>query len=140
MKFIHLTNTPFTKFQKPRSLGKDVKPHGVLWVAKEDEWKEFADWTTYEYEQEFDIDMSKVIQLKTYEDIQSFNKLYGEDYLGKTYLVDWNKVRKDGKSGIYIKNAHIKKARRDFIWYSAFDVECVGIWNADAIVSVTALS
>jgi hypothetical protein len=52
-------------------------------------------------------------------------------------VIDWDKVRKDtGTCGIYIKDAHIKKARGEFWWYASFDVQCVGIWNPDCIESV----
>jgi hypothetical protein len=146
MKFIHLSFEPFLKFKKPRNLGKDVKPRGALWVAKGRQWREFIDeneWEEkYSFEYEFDIDISKVIQLKTYEDIALFTEKYGIDHVfgrNKNYIIDWEKVRKD-TSGIYIKNAQIRKARLDFIWYSSFDVESVAIWDPDAILSFTALS
>jgi len=142
MKFIHLTKQSFTKFKKPRNLGEDVKPNGVLWVAKENAWKEFMELDDSYLEYEFDIDMSKVIQLKTYEDISSFNEKYGIEFMfgrKKSYIINWDKVRKDG-SGIYIKNPDIKKARIEFVWYSTFDVECVGIWNKDCIIDFKALS
>jgi len=140
MKFTHLTDTPFTTFKTPKNLGKDFKPHGVLWVANEKQWKEFVDWKTYKYEQEFQIDMSKVIELKTYQDIKDFDETYGIKTPEYT-IINWNKVRKDsGKSGIYIKDAQIKKARQEFLWYSAFDIECVGIWRKDCIISNQMLS
>ena len=146
MKFIHLTYTPFTKFKKPRNLGEDVKPNGVLWVANGNAWKEFVEvemgQKIPDYVYEVDVDMSKVIKLETYEDIVSFNEKFGVEFIfgrKKSYIIDWNKVRKDG-SGIYIKNPDIKKARKDFVWYSTFDVECIGIWNPNAINSVKSLS
>ena len=144
MKFIHLTDTPFTKFKKPRYLGKDFKPHGVLWLAKGNAWRDFVkenEWEERIYEQEFEIDMSKIIELKTYKDIKDFNDIYGikfpeSDRTPEFNIIDWNKVRKDGKSGIYIKDANIKKARNDFLWYSSFDVECVAIWDSDCIIKM----
>jgi len=142
MKFIHLSVKPFLKFKKPRNLGEDVKPNGVLWVANENAWKEFMELDDSYREYEVDVDMSKVIKLETYEDIASFNEKYGLEFMfgrKKSYIVDWDKVRKDG-SGIYIKNPDIKRARKDFVWYSTFDVECIGIWNSDAINSVKSLS
>jgi hypothetical protein len=50
-------------------------------------------------------------------------------------VIDWNKVAKE-YSGIFIKNATLKKARSDFIWYSMFDICSVAIWNKEGIKNI----
>jgi len=135
MKFYHLSDKPFTKFRKPRKLGIGLKPAG-LWLAPKGVWKKFIqeDLTGEipEYEYEFDINMSKIITLNSYEDIAEFQEKYKDNPWHETkkitqYTINWDLVKKD-YSGIYIKDPEIKKARKDFVWYSSFDVECVCIW------------
>jgi len=97
---------------------------------------------------EFDIDMKKLIIVKTYEDIKKINDMYGlkvksklfskYKYMNKykNYFVDWTRLQRDsGKAGFYVKNALIKQARDEFMWYYGFDVESMSIWNNDAIKS-----
>jgi hypothetical protein len=132
MKFYHLSDKPFTKLRK-RKLGIGIKPSGV-WLAPSGVWKKYiqeelgGDTPNYEYE--FDIDMTSVLTLNTYKDIAEFNKEYTVpfEHRGfKNYLINWDLVKKK-YSGIYIKNAKIKKARDEFMWYNSFDVESVCMW------------
>ena len=92
----------------------------------------------YKYKYTFDIDKSKLIILKTYNDIQDFTIKYRSNKQvtisdKKHYIINWNKVNKD-YSGIFIKNLNIRKAREDFIWYYSFDVCSVAIWDKNAII------
>lgn len=147
MKFIHLSTKKFEKFITPRTLGKGYKPINTLWVAKDNEWEDWLKDGTMSKDEieklhkyEFDIDITKVIKLSTYEDVSSFNSLFGirDPLYKKHYIIDWNKVKKDtGKSGVYVENAYIKNARKDFPWYSTFDIESIAIWKKDCIISTS---
>lgn len=130
MKFYHLSDKPFTKLRK-RKLGIGFKPPGI-WLAPSGVWKKFikeelgGEIPKYEYE--FDIDMTKVLTLKTYKDVSEFQEKYkDEPWKPNQYTINWDLVKKD-YDGIYIKNAQIKKARDEFMWYSMFDIESVCMW------------
>jgi hypothetical protein len=141
MKLIHYTNKPFYKF-KNRSLNINLNPVKALWLYCNND---LINWTkrenmalNYKYKYTFDIDKSKLIILKTYNDIQDFTIKYRSNKKitisdKKHYIINWNKVNKD-YSGIFIKNLNIKKAQEDFIWYYSFDVCSVAIWNKNAII------
>jgi hypothetical protein len=140
MKFIHYTNTPFYKFKNPK-LNINFKPVKALWLSCNNDWikwreKEGMNYD-YKYKYTFNIYKSKLIILNTYKDIHDFTIKYKSNIQitisnKKHYIIDWNKVKKD-YCGIFIKNANIKKAREDFIWYYSFDVCSVALWNKDAI-------
>ena len=141
MKFIHYTNTPFYKFKNPK-INTNFKPVKALWLSCNNNW---VNWKkreglnfNYKYKYTFNIDKSKLIILKTYKDIDEFTIKYKSNKQitisgKKHYIIDWNKVKKD-YSGIFLKNANIKKARENFIWYYSFDVCSVALWNKDAII------
>uniref|UniRef100_A0A6C0HF36 Uncharacterized protein n=1 Tax=viral metagenome TaxID=1070528 RepID=A0A6C0HF36_9ZZZZ len=130
MKFYHLSDKPFTKLRK-RKLGIGFKPSGI-WLAPSGVWKKYIQeelgGEIPKYEYEFDIDMSKVLTLNTYKDISEFQEKY-KDKIWKfnQYNINWDLVKKD-YDGIYIKNAQIKKARDEFMWYSMFDIESICVW------------
>ena len=78
--------------------------------------------------------------LKTYKDIKTLNDTYGIEVEDspeyKNFFICWDRIKKEtDKSGVYVKNAKIKKARQEFMWYNAFDIESICIWNKDAINS-----
>ena len=130
MKFYHLTDKPFTKLRK-RKLGIGFKPPGI-WLAPSGVWKKYIQeelgGEIPKYEYEFDIDMTKVLTLNTYKDVSEFQEKY-KDKIWKfnQYNINWDLVKKD-YDGIYIKNAQIKKARDEFMWYSMFDIESICMW------------
>ena len=135
MKFYHLSDKPFTTF-RTRKLVNDMKPNG-LWLAPKGVWKTYIqeelDNETPKYEYEFNINMTKIITLKTYNDIFEFNENYAI-LEGNYKVINWNLVKKN-YDGIYIKESQIKKARKDFIWYSSFDVESICVWDKNSIES-----
>jgi|GEM_PF-5023813 len=145
MKFIHLADKPYTKFNTPKSPLGTIKPKG-LWLAPKGVWEEYSkvelSRQPHKYMYEFDIDMDKLIILKTYKDIKNFNDTYGievDEY--EDFFVDWDRAKKEtGKSGVYVKNAQIKQARQKFMWYNAFDIESIAIWNKHAIKSFEELA
>jgi len=148
MKFIHLSDKPYTTFNTPKSSLGIFKPNG-LWLAPKGVWEEYTKFELsrqpHKYTYEFDIDIDKLIILKTYKDIEKFNDTYSVEVENspeyKDFFVDWDRAKKEtGKSGVYIKNAQIKQARQKFIWYSGFDVESISIWNSDAIKSFKLIS
>jgi hypothetical protein len=130
MKFYHLSDKPFTKLRK-RKLGIGFKPPGI-WLAPSGVWKKYIQeelgGEIPKYEYEFDIDMTKVLTLNTYKDVSEFQEKY-KDKIWKfnQYNINWDLVKKD-YDGIYIKNAQIKKARDEFMWYSMFDIESICVW------------
>jgi len=131
MKFYHLSDKPFSKLQN-RKLEIGLKPSGI-WLAPSGVWKNFIQedlgGEIPKYEYEFDIDMTKVITLNTYTDIAEFQEKYkDEPFKSKHYTINWILVRED-YDGIYIKNAQIKEARKDFVWYATFDVESICMWT-----------
>lgn len=140
MKFTHLSKTQIIKFHMPKKLGKHMKPRG-LWFACEDAWKEYVkvelssdSLESHKYEYTAELDESKLIILKTAKDIQEFNDQFSgdEDF----YSIDWDKAKKvTGKSGIFIKNPQIFKARQKYLWYASFDICSVAVWKKDAIES-----
>jgi len=145
MKFYHLSDKPFSKFKKPKNLEIDYKPNGTLWVAPKGVWKGFADFRTFKYEYEIDIDLSNLIIIDSIEDVKQLNDLYGIDFDSGIKkrpftLIDWDKLRKETKTyGIYVKNAELTlKQRLD--WYSTLDIECIAIWDKKCIQSVTLLN
>jgi hypothetical protein len=132
MKFYHLSDKPFTKLRN-RKLVVDIKPGGV-WLAPSGVWKKYIkeemDGEIPKYEYEFDVDMTKILTLNTYKDISEFNQEYTVPFEYKkfsNYLIDWGKVQKK-YSGIYFKNAQIKKARDEFMWYNSIDIESICVW------------
>ncbi len=161
MRFTHLATKKVKKFKTPKCLGISFKPAGCLWVACEKEWEEWIvdnlpqEWIeSYKYKYDVDVDISNLIVLKTYKNIKAFsdrfciefeedvaekiNPVFKNDLEFRKYtLVDWNRVRKEtGAYGIFVEDANIKKARREFTWYTSFDVCSVGIWDERAIRSL----
>ena len=125
-------------------LGQSWKPRHCLWLSCGDDWKKLSTkelgYPTPMYEYTFDIDLSRLVVLRTYDDLKRFSKKYGskrikiKDSDADHFLIDWRKVKNEGGySGVYVKNARIKKARKEFLWYSMFDTCSIGIWKQDAI-------
>ena len=143
MKFIHLSDKPYTKFNTSKSSLGLIKPEG-LWLAPKGVWEEYSkvelSRQPHKYVYEFDVDIDKLLILKTYKDIKTLNDTYGIEVEDspeyENFFIYWDRIKKEtGKSGVYVKNAQIKKARQEFMWYNAFDVESICIWNKDAIES-----
>jgi hypothetical protein len=153
MKFTHLSTTKWRGFKTPKTLGIGFKPQGGVWVSCDDSWKEWNvlnDGPVHAYEYEVELDMSKLIVLKTLKDVRDFSKEFcipssefeeipavsgftPEDW--NNMFIRWDRVRDEtGKSGIFVKNANIKTARERYPWYSTFDVCSASIWNKDAIL------
>ena len=119
---------------KTRKLRSDFKPTG-LWLSWNDNWILFIA-RKYKYEYNFKIDQSKLIIIKTYNDVKEFTEKYSISS-GRWTIIDWNKVKKD-YSGIFIKNANIKRIKHsmkdEYVWYKMIDICSVCIWNKDAII------
>jgi len=130
MIFKHYTDKLF-KF-KTRKLRSDFKPTG-LWLSCNDNWILFIA-RKYKYEYNFKIDQSKLIIIKTYNDVKEFTEKYSVKS-GRWIVIDWNKVKKD-YSGIFIKNANINKypMKDEYLWYEMIDICSACIWNKDAII------
>jgi len=155
MKFVHMSPRKIKSFKTPQRLLFRFKPRGCLWFSCGDQWETYVkeemmegSYDVYKYKYEAELDETKLIILKTYKDIKEFSDKFLvsesdieteglEDLDLSTAFINWDKVRKDtGKDGIYVKNALIKRARLDFLWYSSFDICSVAVWGKDAIKSM----
>jgi len=143
MEFYHFSKK-IIKHIKESELTINIKPTiNILWLSCNDDWIKFMKKENinklYKYKYLFRIDITKLIILKTFNDIIKFDDKYGYNEKIKNNVIlkfiDWNKVKKDGYYGIYVKNANIKKARSIFLWYSSFDICSVAIWDKKAIIS-----
>lgn len=132
-------------------MGDGPKPSGTLWFACNDEWENYASselpdeyLKSRKYKYEADLDESKLLILKTFKQIKDFADKYSdieEHSRLKTASIDWNRVRDEtGKSGIYIPNAGLKKAKETYLWYYSFDVCSVAVWKKDAIKELRLIS
>ena len=140
MKFVHYSPRKIESFHFEPDLRVHFKPYHVLWVARDEEWKNYLKeidsktLKSYKYKYIFDIDMKQVIELGTFKELDRFSQEFETD----RQLIDWNKVRREtGKCGIYVKNAQNPKLRMYFGWFSSFDVESIGIWDNSCIKSGT---
>ena len=138
MKFYHYTDKLFKKFKKRKgALIPSFKP-SALWLSCNKDWPDFIE-RKFKYEYEFDIDISTLIVLETYNDIKEFTNKYGEKIDDYT-VINWKNVKNDKYNGIFIKDAKIKKARKDFLWYSMIDICSVALWDASPISTLTIIN
>ena len=98
-------------------------------------------------------DPNKILQLKTYDDVKLFNKIYKTDYYKKPkkakdsnilfhfIWIDWVKVAKDFGGiefhpyiGIHTKLFDEQKKKEVFLWYSQIEYDSGCIWNLENIV------
>jgi hypothetical protein len=96
---------------------------------------------------------NKILQLKTYDDVKLFNKIYKTDYYKKPkkskdsdilfhfIWIDWVKVAKDFGGiefhpyiGIHTKLFDEQKKKEVFLWYSQIEYDSGCIWNLKNIV------
>ena len=98
-------------------------------------------------------DPNKILQLKTYDDVKLFNKIYKTKYYKKPekgkdsdilyhfIWIDWVKVAKDFGGiefhpyiGIHTKLFDEQKKKEVFLWYSQIEYDSGCIWNLKNIV------
>lgn len=151
MRFTHYSNkSKPIKFVAPRNQRLHWKPIG-LWLSCGSEWikytkREQLPWR-YSHKHVYDVDLKKVMCLRTKQDVQEFHERYAvalgnawDRVLGwiarkpKTWVIDWNRVRTE-TSGIYIKDAKIKDLlfKKEYTWYYTFDICSVCVWSGDCL-------
>jgi hypothetical protein len=96
---------------------------------------------------------NKILQLKTYDDVKLFNRIYKTEYYKKPkkgkesdilfhfIWIDWVKVAKDFGGiefhpyiGIHTKLFDEQKKKEVFLWYSQIEYDSGCIWNLKNIV------
>lgn len=141
------------------------KPDG-LWFARGDEWiqhmlKDNFRTSFYNYLYEIDIDISKMINITTYNDLVAFsNKFKIDSTMYAQYqtfekvpvnnVINWdNAVKTTKKSGIiidydlkgiyhkYNSRNKIQDYFKDIEWYITWDVASGCVWNKKCIKSLT---
>ena len=142
----HNTKNIFNKFEDVPVSSQKVsgKPKG-FWYGCDGEWERWAkrDLPGHLGEHNYNVrvDLSKMIVIRDYQSLMSFEKKYGVNVLDKVpgfedmvdIYIDWPRVATE-YSGIEIA-PHISKAKmRD--WYSGWDVASGCIWEKSALKSV----
>ncbi len=153
MRFSHFTNKKKAiKFVTPHAQRLHWKPIG-LWLSCGSEWikyvkREGLPWR-YAYKHMYNVDLKKIICLRTKQDIQEFHEKYAvalgnpwdrvlEWLTGKprTWVIDWNRVRTEsGKCGIHIQNARFEDLllKKEYTWYYTVNVCSVCVWSSDCL-------
>ena len=133
---IHMTakdkiNLPFAVEQEP-----SFKPRG-LWYGIGTSWIEWVRSEMPEWEGDYifnlDIDPTKILQIKSSEELLKFSKEYANNMNGSQLGIDWSEVAKQ-YSGIEI-SPYQYSMRFDSRtrWYYGWDIPSGCIWNSDAI-------
>ncbi len=140
----------------PRTVTEDIasdkqkryKPRHGLWWSVGDSW---ADWCVGEsfggvrdYLHEFIIDDSKLLCIKTVEELDAFSEKYRTDHylaelaadwhaisLGFDDFIDWPKVVKD-YAGVEI-SPYLYERRLTVMWYYGWDCASGIIWDMSAM-------
>ena len=112
------------------------KPKG-FWYGIGDSWVDFLesympDWKG-DYLYEIDIDYSRVLVLKTDDDLRKFESTYGVKKYPYGNVIDWGRVAQD-YSGIEIPEYHQNMRMRD--WYYPWDVASACIWDPKTVKSM----
>jgi hypothetical protein len=136
MRFLHFSShSDVIKFKSARQQRLHYKPTG-LWLSCGTEWLQFARNAglddEYKFQRVYTIDTRELVRIRTSRDVLSFHDRYAVYLPSGTWVIDWNRVRKEsGKCGIYIKDAHIPGIRNktDFLWYATFDICGACIWS-----------
>ena len=107
-----------------------AKPFG-LWYAIGTEWIDWVKDNMPEWERDhafvLDIDKSRLLQINTYYDLQSFDEEFGVE----GYYIDWGRVS-EKYGGIEIA-PYIYQARYEMLWYYGWDVASGCIWGPNMV-------
>lgn len=157
MRRLHNTNQKYIhRFLKNRFSDRAkhwrepyFKPHGV-WYSVENDW---LDWINSEmphwigkYQQRLQVDESKLLILKTIEDVQGFVAKYKIDLIPNSPVnmigINWPKVMED-YGGIEIQNYHSIKwnefrslSSEIGTWFYGWDVSSGCIWDRSVIKKI----
>lgn len=108
------------------------KPSG-LWYGIGSEWVDWVRSEVPEWEAEYmhilDVDLNKMVVIRTYDELLSFTEAYGDEM-----AIDWGRVAND-YHGIEIA-PYIHKARLELMWYYTWDIASGCIWNTQAIKGI----
>lgn len=119
----------------------DSKPNG-LWYAPGTEWIDFCrrehkDGET-DYVFELKINESKILSLKTENDVRNFNERFGVEKYDMPFI-DWKKVSEEYSGIEIIPYQWGLRRNRDYSWYYGWDIDSGCIWDASAIISANKL-
>jgi len=135
---IHISNKPITKLRSLSQKNGEFKPTG-LWYDCNKEWmnwigSESPDWVA-DYIYLVRINKSKILRLKSEDDVRNFNEMYGFDKYGHggNNEVNWARVASK-YAGIEIcPYQHGLRMNRETGWYYAWDIASGCIWNPAGI-------
>lgn len=123
------------------------KPAG-LWYSINGEWVEWCtdnmDHWIRKYNITLEIDMSRVLVIKTIPELNAFEKKYSKSLYEDIEVIDWRRVTED-YTGIEIQNYHkLKWSERGLMrfhdtWFLGWDVSGGCIWDLSIVKYYTVL-
>ena len=137
MKFTHYSKNPLGRFVVPQTLGTGVKPAGVLWLARDDTWKQqmidgigVTTWNeSYRVQTTCSIAMDTIFIIDTPKLRADVTRTFSPDGYG----IDWDVLRREtGVCGVYVKKGH-----ESYAWVDAWDSDCLALWDPSCIRSAT---
>ena len=114
-----------------------VKPAG-LWYSCNEEWKNWVMyempqwWESYNFKYNINVDLSKMLVIRTEEEFLAFEKEYV--FGNKLKAIDWERVA-NRYAGIEIC-PYQYRMRGGHKWYRPWDIGSGCIWDPSAFVSV----
>lgn len=137
---IHLSVESIWELDKTKKYTQKItfKPSGI-WYAFGTAWKdwvrsEMPEWNDkYSSAYKLDVDSSKILSVKTVEELQRFHDKYSEGE--HKYVIDWNSISQKW-AGIEFP-VYLKSVRLDYLWYSQLDVASGCIWDTSVIRNIT---
>ena len=123
---------------KPLGLWYEIDGAWLKWVESEmPEWKH----QRYTGAFKIEVDLSKMLVLRTKSSVYRFTKKYSETWPGTHFKsINWSKVA-EKYSGVEF-NPYFRELRfeMDLVWYYGIDVPSGCIWKKDAVKKVICLN
>lgn len=156
-EFVHFSenNTKLRVMDSNNKLSSiDYKPHNSLWSSTMS--KDIRTWfdmcsdgnlRSLKYCYIVKIDFSRIYIINNVKEFDSFSKKYGVvirmnvgvDDIKYCWLIDWDRVRSAGYTGIsiipYLYARRYTYLNSCLLWYATWDVETVCVWDSSAIIS-----
>lgn len=135
---------PFEEFRNVEQENSPYarKPEG-LWYSCGNEWREFVEreqfGAVYKHSYEIRPDFSKILQIKSAEELDAFHKEYGSKGKFGSDIINWESVQSDGYAGIEIC-PYIYERRFKYNWYNPWDVASGCIWDESGIINIQEIS
>lgn len=153
MRFVHYSDDQDLSLDKLYSVNQFAlsdkgvsyfKPLG-LWFSDDDESENWREWCEeegldperLEYAYQAELDLSKVLHIRTEKELRDFHRKYAEkvEVLSWSMLIDWQKVAQDYKGIIISPYQWDMRLDGEVRWYYGWDVACACIWDMSAIKS-----